>query len=33
MFADLHPHAGGLDHYAAFLKNQDGFEIELVAGT
>ncbi len=31
MFADQHPHAGGPDHYAAFLENQDGFEIELVA--
>lgn len=33
MFTDLHPHAGGLDHYAAFLENQDGFEIELVASS
>lgn len=32
MFADEHPHAGGPDHYAAFLENEDGFEIELVAG-
>ena len=31
MFADRHPHAGGPDHYAAFLENADGFEIELVA--
>ncbi|MGW6931663.1 VOC family protein [Lentzea sp. NPDC054927] len=31
MFADRHPHAGGPDHYAAFLENTDGFEIELVA--
>lgn len=31
MFADRHPHAGGPDHYAAFLENSDGFEIELVA--
>ena len=31
MFADRHPHAGGPDHYAAFLENEDGFEIELVA--
>lgn len=30
MFADRHPHAGGPDHYAAFLENEDGFEIELV---
>ncbi len=33
MFPELHPHAGGPDHYAAFLENRDGFEIELVAGT
>ncbi|HUQ58246.1 VOC family protein [Lentzea sp.] len=31
MFADEHPHAGGPDHYAAFLENEDGFEVELVA--
>ena len=31
MFADRHPHAGGPDHYAAFLETSDGFEIELVA--
>ena len=31
MFADRHPYAGGPDHYAAFLENEDGFEIELVA--
>lgn len=33
MFTDRHPHAGGLDHHAAFLENQDGFQIELVADT
>lgn len=31
MFADRHPHAGGNGHYAAYLENDDGFEIELVA--
>jgi hypothetical protein len=31
MFADRHPHAGGPDHYAAYLENVDGFEVELVA--
>ena len=31
MFADRHPHAGGPDHYAAYLENDDGFEVELVA--
>jgi catechol 2,3-dioxygenase-like lactoylglutathione lyase family enzyme len=32
MFADRHPHAGGPQHYAAFLQNTDGYEVELVAG-
>lgn len=32
MFPDKHPHAGGPEHYAAFLENADGFEVELVAG-
>lgn len=32
MFPDKHPHAGGNDHYAAYLTNSDGFEVELVAG-
>jgi hypothetical protein len=32
MFADRHPYAGGPDHYAAYLENTDGFEVELVAG-
>ena len=31
MFADRHPHAGGDQHYAAYLENDDGFEVELVA--
>jgi len=31
MFSDLHPHAGGPQHYAAYLENYDGFEVELVA--
>jgi catechol 2,3-dioxygenase-like lactoylglutathione lyase family enzyme len=31
MFPDKHPHAGGNDHYAAYLSNTDGYEIELVA--
>lgn len=31
MFADNHPHAGGPGHYAAYLENADGFEVELVA--
>jgi RimJ/RimL family protein N-acetyltransferase/catechol 2,3-dioxygenase-like lactoylglutathione lyase family enzyme len=32
MFADRHPYAGGPEHLAAYLENEDGFEIELVAG-
>jgi catechol 2,3-dioxygenase-like lactoylglutathione lyase family enzyme len=31
LFADRHPHAGGPDQYAAYLENDDGFEVELVA--
>jgi len=31
MFAHQHPHAGGPDHYAAYLENIDGYEVELVA--
>ncbi|MER2134653.1 MAG: reverse transcriptase-like protein [Arthrobacter sp.] len=31
MFPDKHPHAGGAEHYAAYLENGDGFEVELVA--
>jgi catechol 2,3-dioxygenase-like lactoylglutathione lyase family enzyme len=31
LFPDKHPYAGGPDHYAAYLSNADGFEVELVA--
>lgn len=31
LFTDRHPYAGGPDHYAAYLENDYGFEIELVA--
>jgi catechol 2,3-dioxygenase-like lactoylglutathione lyase family enzyme len=31
MFPDRHPYAGGPSHYAAYLENADGFEVELVA--
>ena len=31
LFADRHPYAGGPEHYAAYLENTDGFEVELVA--
>ncbi|GAA0933191.1 VOC family protein [Nonomuraea longicatena] len=30
LFADRHPHAGGPAHYAAYLENDAGFEVELV---
>jgi len=31
LFADRHPHAGGPDHYAAYLEDPVGLEVELVA--
>jgi catechol 2,3-dioxygenase-like lactoylglutathione lyase family enzyme len=31
LFGDRHPYAGGSGHYAAYLENTDGFEVELVA--
>lgn len=31
LFPAAHPHAGGPDHYAAYLSNTDGYEVELVA--
>lgn len=31
LFADHYPHAGGTEHYAGYLTNSDGFEVELVA--
>jgi hypothetical protein len=31
MFADRHPYAGGDQHYAAYLEDWDGYEVELVA--
>ncbi|MFJ3339485.1 VOC family protein [Streptomyces sp. NPDC086766] len=31
MFPEQHPYAGGRQHYAAYLENDDGFEVELVA--
>jgi catechol 2,3-dioxygenase-like lactoylglutathione lyase family enzyme len=31
LFPEDHPHAGGPDHYAGYLANGDGFEVELVA--
>ncbi len=31
MFPDRHPWAGGPEHYAGYLEDRDGFEVELVA--
>jgi catechol 2,3-dioxygenase-like lactoylglutathione lyase family enzyme len=31
LFPEKYPHAGGPGHYAAYLVNSDGFEVELVA--
>jgi RimJ/RimL family protein N-acetyltransferase/catechol 2,3-dioxygenase-like lactoylglutathione lyase family enzyme len=31
LFTDRYPFAGGDHHYAAYLENDDGFEVELVA--
>jgi catechol 2,3-dioxygenase-like lactoylglutathione lyase family enzyme len=31
LFPDKHPYAGGSEHYAAYLANTNGFEVELVA--
>lgn len=31
MFADRHPHAGGEGHYAAYLEDTSGYEVELCA--
>ncbi len=31
LFPERHPYAGGPDHYAAYLEDAQGFEVELVA--
>jgi catechol 2,3-dioxygenase-like lactoylglutathione lyase family enzyme len=31
LFPERHPFAGGPDHYAAYLEDGQGFEVELVA--
>ena len=31
LFPDRHPYAGGAEHYAGYLEDEDGFEVELVA--
>lgn len=33
LFRDGHPFAGGPGHYAAYLENDDGYEVEIVAET
>jgi hypothetical protein len=33
LFQDRHPYAGGPDHYAAYLEDRYGYEVELVATT
>ncbi len=33
LFPDRHPYAGGPDHYAAYLEDRFGYEVELVAST
>lgn len=30
LFADRYPHAGGEDHVALYVENDEGFEVELV---
>jgi catechol 2,3-dioxygenase-like lactoylglutathione lyase family enzyme len=31
LFADAYPHAGGPEHYAAYLTDAAGYEVEIVA--
>ena len=31
LFGDRHPFAGGAEHHAAYLTDEDGYEVELVA--
>lgn len=31
LFADRYSHAGGPEHYAAYLEDSDGYEVELIA--
>ncbi len=31
LFPDTHPYAGGQTHYAAYLSDIDGYQVELVA--
>lgn len=32
LFVDRHPYAGGPQHHAGYLADEDGFEVELVNG-
>ena len=31
LFPETYPHAGGPGHFAAYLVNSDGYEVELIA--
>lgn len=31
LYAERYPHAGGPDHYAGWLENDQGFKVEIVA--
>ncbi|TFD49900.1 glyoxalase [Cryobacterium sp. Hh7] len=33
LYADRYPHAGGPDHYAAYLENEAGFKVEVVGAS
>ncbi|WP_370449335.1 hypothetical protein [Cryobacterium sp. TMT1-2-2] len=33
LYADRYPRAGGPDHYAAYLENEAGFKVEVVAAS
>jgi hypothetical protein len=33
LFQDRHPYPGGPGHYAAYLEDRYGYEVELVATT
>jgi len=33
LYADRYPHAGGPDHYAAYLDNEAGFKVEVVGAS
>jgi hypothetical protein len=33
LYTDRYPHAGGPDHYAAYLENEAGFKVEVVGAS